>query len=233
MQNLSPTGNFLPKKTLYKPTTISHPGYDDMEKLDMEINDGDDEGEQDEKVDGQKDDEEEEENAIEQEEQKDHHLPDDRSDDSSGSDSTVASKKANHQTKDDAKDEQQEEQKEEEEEEEDEELKDDSDDSSDSDYHVESKKTGKSVSKKCRPFTNGLDMDTVTQNFHYIDVEDERKKKLQVMILNELLICTTIPSGCTHFKKLICGSGLVCQESLVGREIDTEVRNIIKETRFE
>ncbi len=94
-----------------------------------------------------------------------------------GSDSAEASKMANHQTKDDAEDEQQEEQKEEEEEEEeDEELKDDSDDSSDSDYHVESKKTGKSVSKKCRPFTNGLDMDTVTQNFHYI-VEREKEKE--------------------------------------------------------
>jgi hypothetical protein len=125
LQNLSPTGNFLPEKTLYKPTTMSqHPaGNDDMEQQhDMEIDDGDDE-------------------------------------------------------KDDSEDEQEEEQKEEEEEEEeDEELKDDSDDSADSDFHVESKTTRKSVSKKWRPFTNGLDMDTVTQNFHYI-VEREKEKE--------------------------------------------------------
>ncbi len=64
MQNLSPTGNFLPKKPLYKPTTMSHPGNNDMEKHDMEIDDGDDEEKQDEKVDGQKDDEEEEVKTI-------------------------------------------------------------------------------------------------------------------------------------------------------------------------
>ena len=63
---------------------MSHPGNDDMEKHDMEIEDGDDEEKQDEKVDGQKDDEEEEVNAVEQEGQKDHHLPDDRCDHSTG-----------------------------------------------------------------------------------------------------------------------------------------------------
>jgi hypothetical protein len=96
------------------------------------------------------------------------------------SDSAVLSKKRNDQTDDDDDDVRQDDQENDKEEEQedtvDEEQKVNSDDSSDSDYQEESRKTCKSVSKKCRPFTNGLDLDTVTQNFHYI-VEREKEKE--------------------------------------------------------
>jgi hypothetical protein len=151
---------------------MSLQGNGDMEKDNMEIDDGiNDKNQQD----GG-----EEENAMDQEEQNDRLQPDHKSENSLVSDSAVSSKKRNDQTDDDDNDVRQDNQENDKEEEQedtvDEEQKVNSDDSSDSDYQEESRKTCKSVSKKCRPFTNGLDLDTVTQNFHYI-VEREKEKE--------------------------------------------------------
>ncbi len=90
--------------------------------------------------------------------------------------SSKKGKKQNDDDGDEVRQDDQEDNKEEEQEDTvDEEQKVNSADSSDSNYQVESRKTCKSVSKKCRPFTNGLDLDTVTKNFHYI-VEQEKEK---------------------------------------------------------